>query len=255
VVPVDRLGLAREFVVAVPAWEGLPLRTRRPFPDQVARALADETNLRRLAEDHDPLDRGMRDIWETLIATGRRIGEVLEVRWDCLGRYGGLAIFWHDQTKVGNYDAAIRIPDRVYDLLEARQAKTLERFTARHGYQPTGRQRAQLALFPSPQRNPAGTVSLSKEWFYGPFRVWIAELDLGHLVPHQARHTLATNLLRHGATLTHIRRYLGQVSDRMAEHYVNTWRTPTWNRSCNMYGSPDPAPPNPANCSPPTLRR
>jgi hypothetical protein len=27
--------------------------------------------------------------------------------------------------------------------------------------------------------------------------------------------------LRHGATLTHIRRYLGQVSDRMAEHYVH----------------------------------
>src|SRR5712691_9898036 len=37
----------------------------------------------------------------------------------------------------------------------------------------------------------------------------------------EARHTLATNLLRNGATLTHIRRYLGQVSDRMAEHYVN----------------------------------
>jgi hypothetical protein len=28
-------------------------------------------------------------------------------------------------------------------------------------------------------------------------------------------------VLRHGATLTHIRRYLGQVSDRMAEHYVH----------------------------------
>jgi hypothetical protein len=46
-------------------------------------------------------------------------------------------------------------------------------------------------------------------------------MDLGHYVPHQARHTLATSLLRHGATLTHIRRYLGQVSDRMAEHYVH----------------------------------
>ncbi|MEU6278084.1 tyrosine-type recombinase/integrase [Streptomyces populi] len=40
------------------------------------------------------------------------------------------------------------------------------------------------------------------------------------LVAHQARHTLATNLLRAGATLTHIRRYLGQLSERMAEHYV-----------------------------------
>ena len=32
---------------------------------------------------------------------------------------------------------------------------------------------------------------------------------------------LRTNLLRAGATLTHIRSYLGQVSDRMAEHYVH----------------------------------
>jgi hypothetical protein len=31
------------------------------------------------------------------------------VRWDCLGRYGGLAMLWHDQTTVGNYDTAIRI--------------------------------------------------------------------------------------------------------------------------------------------------
>ena len=46
------------------------------------------------------------------------------------------------------------------------------------------------------------------------------ELDIGRWVAHQARHTLATSLLRHGATLTHISRYLGHVSDRMAEHYI-----------------------------------
>ena len=34
------------------------------------------------------------------------------------------------------------------------------------------------------------------------------------------RNPLPTSF-RHGATLTHIRRYLGQVSDRMAEHYVH----------------------------------
>ncbi|MDY7091239.1 MAG: tyrosine-type recombinase/integrase, partial [Actinomycetota bacterium] len=39
-------------------------------------------------------------------------------------------------------------------------------------------------------------------------------------VPHQARHNLATSLLRAGATLTHVRRYLGHVSERMAEHYI-----------------------------------
>jgi hypothetical protein len=32
---------------------------------------------------------------------------------------------------------------------------------------------------------------------------------------------MATRLLQAGATLAHVRKYLGQVSDRMAEHYVN----------------------------------
>ncbi|MFB7501794.1 tyrosine-type recombinase/integrase [Streptomyces sp. NPDC056161] len=40
-------------------------------------------------------------------------------------------------------------------------------------------------------------------------------------VPHQARHSLATSLLRAGASLTHVRRYLGHVSERMAEHYID----------------------------------
>ena len=45
-------------------------------------------------------------------------------------------------------------------------------------------------------------------------------LDLGGNVAHQARHTLATKLLAAGASLAHIRKYLGHVSDRMAEHYA-----------------------------------
>jgi len=130
-------------------------------------------------------------------------------------------MFWHDQTKVGNYDAAIRIPERLYDILAERQRKTLDRFTARHGRRPTGAERARLALFASKVRNPDGATALSYQWFHTRFRQWITELDLGGLVPHQARHTLATNLLRAGASLTHIRRYLGQISDRMAEHYVH----------------------------------
>ena len=218
----DRIGLAREFIVAVPTAGATTGRTpRRPFPDEVARALADEDNLRRLAEVYDPQDRGLRDMWEITVITGRRIGEVLQVRWDCLGRYGGLPMFWHDQTKVGNYDAAIRIPERLHDVIAERQRKTLERFFAQHGHRPVGDERAGLALFPTSHRNHDGTVALTYQWFHSRFRDWIADLDLGHCVPHQARHTLATNLLRAGASLTHIRRYLGQVSDRMAEHYVH----------------------------------
>ena len=143
------------------------------------------------------------------------------MRWDCIGRYGGLAMFWHDQTKVGNYDVAIRIPERVYGILAARQRTTLDRFTARYGYRPSGAQRTGLALFPTTYRSHDGTVPLTHQWFYSQFRPWVDAMDLGHFVPHQARHTLATSLLRQGATLTHVRRYLGQVSDKMAEHYIH----------------------------------
>jgi integrase len=218
----ERLGLDREFIIAIPHAGATVGRTaRRPFPDEVARALADEVNLADLAASYDVNDCGLRDIWETAVITGRRIGEVIKLRWDCLGRYGGLAMLWHDQTKVGNYDAAIRIAERLYDLLAERQRKTLDRFTARYGYRPAGKQRAELALFPAIYRSQDGTVSLTHQWFYSRFRPWVDAMDLGHCVPHQARHTLATSLLRYGATLTHIRRYLGQVSDRMAEHYVH----------------------------------
>lgn len=218
----ERLGLDREFITAMPTAGYSSGRTaRRPFPDEVAKALAEESNLARLARDHDPEDRGVRDVWETIVTTGRRVSEVLTVRWDCLGRYGGLAMFWHDQTKVGNYDVAIRIPERLHDVLAERQRKTLQRFIERNGRTPTPTQRAGLALFPSPTRNSDGTTALTHQWFHSSFRAWIDDLDLGHYVPHQARHTMATNLLRHGASLTHIRRYLGHVSERMAEHYVH----------------------------------
>ncbi|MDI5962568.1 tyrosine-type recombinase/integrase [Streptantibioticus silvisoli] len=217
----EQIHLQREFITEMPAAGGVTIRARRPFPDEVARALADEVNLNRFAEDYDPEDQGVRDIWEAIVITGRRSGEVLNLRWDCIGRYGGLPMFWHDQTKVGNYDVAIRIPERLYNLIVARQSKTMDRYFARFGRRPTGAERANMALFPSKVRNPDGTISISYQWFHSRFKPWTDDLDLGRLVPHQARHTLATSLLRHGATLTHIRRYLGQVSDRMAEHYVH----------------------------------
>ncbi len=215
------LGLAREFIVEMPVAGAAPLRPRRPFPDEVARALADGDNLARLAKDYDPDDQGLRDIWEAIVITGRRGGEVRNLRWDCIGRYGGLALFWHDQTKVGNYDASIRIPERLYELLATRQAKTADQFIARHGRRPTPAERQAIALFPSKMRNADSTKAVSYSWFSRSFRCWLEDLDIGRWVPHQARHTLATSLLRHGATLTHIRKYLGQVSDRMAEHYVH----------------------------------
>ena len=216
-----RIGPDRGFITAAPAAGTRIRRSRPPFPDEVARALADEANLQKLARDHDLSDRGLRDAWETIIVTGRRCGEVLSLRLDCLGRYGGLPVLWHDQTKVGSYDQALRIPERTYQMLQARQRKTLALFQERNNRPPTAAERARMALFPTNVRNRDCRHPLSYRWLYKGFRNWTEGLDIGRWVPHQARHSLATSLLRAGASLTHVRRYLGHVSDRMTEHYIH----------------------------------
>jgi integrase len=63
---------------------------------------------------------------------------------------------------------------------------------------------------------------MSYGWFQTGFASWVSELDI-RCVPHQALHTLATSLIRNGANLSHVKRYLGHVSDAMAEHYVKCW--------------------------------
>ena len=215
-----QIGLDREFITAFPnAGRRSPQRSRNPFTNEVARALADEASLREL-DKLDPADCGLRDAWEAIVYTGRRCSEVLKLKVDCIGRYRGLPMLWHDQTKVGNYDEGIRIPEYLYARIDVRRHKTLTRFEHRHGRHPAPGERTRIALFPTRVRNPAEEESISYGHFNNRFREWLDGLDLGGNVAHQARHTLATKLLAAGASLAHIRKYLGHVSDRMAEHYA-----------------------------------
>ncbi|MEV7213703.1 site-specific integrase [Kitasatospora cineracea] len=217
------LGLDHAFIAALPTGRAKAGR-RRPFPDSVARALADEANLQEL-ERADGDDRGLRDIWEALVFTGRRCGEVLEARLDCIDRLNGIPLFWHDQTKVGNLDEAIRIPERLYTTFERRRAKTVARFFQRHGRAPNETERRQIALFPRRTANRGFLKGVSYTWFLKAFKDWVAGLDIGKAVPHQARHSLATNLLKNGANLTQVKRFLGQISETTAEHYVHLSNT------------------------------
>jgi hypothetical protein len=116
--------------------------------------------------------------------------------------------------------AGIRFPERLYQRLDERRRTSLVRFEHRHARLPTADERARMALFPSGKRNPGEARSIAYSTFHNRFKAWADGLDLGSCVPHQARHTLATKLLKHGATLSHIRQYLGQLSERMAEHDV-----------------------------------
>jgi hypothetical protein len=106
-------------------------------------------------------------------------------------------------------------------MLQVRQRKTLDLFQERNNRPPTAEERAAMALFPTIFRNRDCRVALSYKWFHKGFKNWIDGLDIGRQVPHQARHSLATSLLRAGASLAHIRRYLGHVSEKMAERYIH----------------------------------
>jgi len=206
------IGLDPAFITAMPYGGTDHKPSRNPFSDEVARTLADEANLRKL-DELDPFDRGVRDAWEAMVMTGRRCSEVLELRVQCIGRYSGLPLLWHDQTKVGNLEAGVRIPEPLYHRLAERRAKTITRFEHRYGRLPTADERARIALFPSTVRNPYQQESISYAFFSTCFKTWVDGLDLGDCVAYQARHTLATRLLRHGASLAHIRKHLGQVPE------------------------------------------
>lgn len=219
----EAIGLDRGFIISLPS-APVPSRRRRPFPDEVAKALAAEDNLQQLAA-LDVNDRGARDIWEALVLTGRRCTEVLEVRLECTSRIGGLPIFWHDQTKVGQLEEGIRIPERLYQRLRQRQRQTTALFVTRNGREPTKEERLEIALFPRKTSNRGMRKGATYQWFHRLFRTWVDTVVDTHCVAHQARHTLATNLLKNGADLTHVKRYLGHVSNIMAEHYVHLANT------------------------------
>ncbi|MEU2735616.1 hypothetical protein ABZ656_09285 [Streptomyces sp. NPDC007095] len=107
----EQIGLDRAFIAAMPVDGPCMPRSRILFPEEVARALADEVNLQHLADGYDLHDRGLRDRREAIVVTGRRVGEVTQPCPDCGGGCSGLPLCWHGQTKVGNLNAAVYIPE------------------------------------------------------------------------------------------------------------------------------------------------
>jgi len=215
-------GLARDFIVAVPAGGATSFRNPRPFTDEALSKLSDPANIR-LFEKVDRLDNGIGDIWSIQIQCGRRIGEVVKLRLDCVGEHLGRTWMWVDMTKVGKLDYAIQIPRNVYETIRARQAKTIEAFRQKYGADPTAAQQRAIALFPSRMKNPTFELSVSPSTFSVRFKEWLAleEINLPGHKSHQARHTLATRLVNAGASMTHVKRILGHVSERMSDSYVN----------------------------------
>lgn len=184
-------GPPREFIVAIPAGETQACHNPRPFSDPVFQALGDPGNITLLAA-RDPRDNGIADIWRIQLRCGRRIGEVVRLRFDCVSEHLGRTWLWVDMTKVGKLDYAIQIPRDIYDLVRARQHKTLTRFRARSGRDPSAAERRTIALFPSRVANPASDRSVSISTFTVAFKAWLASDDVslpGHTTHQATPHT------------------------------------------------------------------
>ena len=131
-------------------------------------------------------------MWEITVTAGRRIGEVPHMHWDCLGHDGGLPAFWMTRPRSATTTPRFVSPSGCTTLSPGGN-KTLDRFFAQHGHRSVGGERPRLARVPTSHRNHDSTVALTYQWFHGRIRDWITEVGLGHCVPHQARHTLATS--------------------------------------------------------------
>jgi integrase len=213
--------LSREFIVSIPYGGALSHRNPRPFSDPVLRELSDPSNIS-LLDTRDPHDGGFADIWSIQVCCGRRISEVVKLRFDCVSEHMGRTWMWVDMTKVGKLDYAVQIPRSVYDIVLARQAKTFEKFRLKHGCEPTAKEKRTIALFPSRVTNPTFTRSVDTGTFTSAFKDWIESDQMrlpGHTT-HQARHTLATRLVKAGASMAHVKTVLGHISERMGDSYV-----------------------------------
>lgn len=215
----DTIGLSRDFMLAFPEGKLQNPKRPRPLSDDVFEHLISPTNLKLLAAT-DPNNLGIEDIWFIQIRVGRRIGEVVNLRYDCVSEHLGRKYAWFDMTKVNQLDYGVLIPDDVFWVIRERQKTTAERYRLKHGVVPSGKTAQKIALFPSTTQNPHFLSAIAMATFHSRFKKWLEEIELPGHVSHQARHTLATRLVDAGAPMVVVKQILGHVSERMSEHYT-----------------------------------
>lgn len=228
--------VAPSFAYALPVYEKPGGRKPRPFPDEVWRVVCDPDNIRLLAEA-DTADLGIADVWITQTSQGRRISELTGVRLDCLGEVLGIKRIWFDMTKVNELDYSIPLAEHSYAILRERQARTLALFIRRHHREPTPDERARMALFPSPHKNPYLTGSIDTGVVMSALTKWLKHLNVPGYTSHQARHTLATMLLDNDVSPTAIKQFMGWASTetlstyaRYSDRAINTSLQSVWVR-------------------------
>lgn len=182
-------GLPRGVVVSgadipAPAERGEP---GRDLPPEIMQAVCSEL------ERMEP--GAFRTAVQIAVDTGRRPAEIAGLRMDCLARdRDGKPVLVYDNRKAGREGRRLPVSEDTAAVIIAQQS----RVTARFPGTPPG----ELALFPTPLRNPSGRKASSISWLENRHREWADSLgplatrdgtpfDSVKLVPYAYRHTYA----------------------------------------------------------------
>jgi integrase len=202
-----RLGMLMSFFDRVIEWgyEGVPTRnpvsvSDIPRPEEpLPKALDDAAAARFLREAAAEPDLLRRVVVELLARTGVRVGELCALEKDAVSRRGG---GWWLQVPVGKLRN-----DRLVPLL-APLPELLHEWQATHGDNGTG---LLLTNDGRPLNRHAVTRMINRV---------ARRAGIGHVHPHQLRHTLATQAVNRGMRLESIAELLGHRTLRMTINYA-----------------------------------
>lgn len=186
-------------------------RLPRAVDEHVMQQIESPQNMSRWKDPEDRL------IAQLLIRTGRRLGEAVSLRTDCVLRDSatGDPYLRYTNHKM-NREAYAPLDEDLASAIESQQAEIRKRW-------PVG----ERALFPKHKSNPEGLVSRPGGVFRSRLYAWLTECDIRdregnpvHLTPHQWRHTFATRLVEADVSIEVVRRLLDHESVEMSGHYA-----------------------------------
>lgn len=172
----------------------------RALPQTVIDQLLAPAALASLEARYGPDVRAMVELQAEV---GRRTGELCGLRWGCLsfdevvdeaGHVRAAPVLVHDMPKVAVRGYHLPIDGHAAEIIRAQQARVQER------YPDTAT--SQLALFPTPQKNPRGVKTYNPMTLATFFRSWVDGLtqlvgpggepyDRSDMSPYSWRHSYA----------------------------------------------------------------
>ena len=220
------------FILTIPEY---PRRRKTPLPRPLSYEdfwLMVSTQALAALDAMDRWECGLSDIWITQAFQGGRISETLNLKLGCTGLIGAAQPYiWRDITKIGKVDYGIACHLPVYERLQIRREKMLQRLRRRYADDLAGLTDNELAsveqewdrtmpIFPRPTRNHDLTLPVPQDTFRKAFTTWLGSLGLSGITTHQTRATLATALLDNGAPPALVRQVLGHFSEESLAHYA-----------------------------------